>query len=263
MPEQRSRRTVPPGSFRAPPVFARVCQRVAGVAPRREDLERLYIAAHTLSGTSASYGFPQFSEIAGEDRAHLPIRAERHARRGHARSAHRISIRRHFVARNRLARNQRHRQRKRRRHRLLQGALSLRVSSGPAPRFRRRCRRRCGKSQPKNPLAERTGSYSSTHLPLDDEVGPEILEFFQPEAEEHLQVVSECLISLEGNTNAEEINRLFRAIHTVKGSAAQVGLKRLGAIAHRVEDLIGRLRDGEIEPQRRCRRSSASNPSTY
>jgi len=50
------------------------------------------------------------------------------------------------------------------------------------------------------------------------------------------------------NNNPEEINKLFRAIHTVKGSAAQVGLKRLGGIAHRVEDLIGRLRDGEIEP---------------
>jgi len=36
------------------------------VAPRREDLERLYIAAHTLSGTSASYGFPKFSEVAGK-----------------------------------------------------------------------------------------------------------------------------------------------------------------------------------------------------
>src|SRR5260370_9112347 len=34
--------------------------------PRREDLERLYISAHTLSGTSASYGFPRFSEIAGK-----------------------------------------------------------------------------------------------------------------------------------------------------------------------------------------------------
>ncbi len=36
------------------------------VDPRREDLERLYISAHTLSGTSASYGFPRFSEIAGK-----------------------------------------------------------------------------------------------------------------------------------------------------------------------------------------------------
>src|SRR2546427_9630973 len=95
--------------------------------------------------------------------------------------------------------------------------------------------------------APATGSYFDA-LPTDDEVPDEILEFFQPEAEEHLQVVSDCLISLEGNNNPEEINKLFRAIHTVKGSAAQVGLKRLGAIAHRVEDLIGRLRDGEIEP---------------
>src|SRR4029077_13280956 len=35
--------------------------------------------------------------------------------------------------------------------------------------------------------------------------------------------------------------------HTVKGSAAQVGLRRLGGIAHRVGGLIGRLRDGEIQ----------------
>src|SRR5437660_12583098 len=36
------------------------------VEPRHEDLERLYISAHTLSGTSASYGFPRVSEIAGK-----------------------------------------------------------------------------------------------------------------------------------------------------------------------------------------------------
>ena len=41
---------------------------------------------------------------------------------------------------------------------------------------------------------------------------------------------------------------LFRSIHTVKGSAAQVGLARLSAIAHRVEDLIGELRDGRLQP---------------
>src|SRR6202158_1823908 len=36
------------------------------ITPRREDMERLYIAAHTLGGTSASYGFPRFSEVAGK-----------------------------------------------------------------------------------------------------------------------------------------------------------------------------------------------------
>src|SRR5580693_6849060 len=29
-------------------------------------MERLFIAAHTLKGTSASYGFPRFSEVAGK-----------------------------------------------------------------------------------------------------------------------------------------------------------------------------------------------------
>src|SRR3984957_12879879 len=40
------------------------------ISPRREDLERLYISAHRLSGTSASYGFPRFSEI-GAKLAHV------------------------------------------------------------------------------------------------------------------------------------------------------------------------------------------------
>ena len=31
-----------------------------------EDLERLYISAHTLAGTSASYGYPLFSEVSGK-----------------------------------------------------------------------------------------------------------------------------------------------------------------------------------------------------
>lgn len=85
-------------------------------------------------------------------------------------------------------------------------------------------------------------------LAPDGEVPDEILEFFVPEAEEHLQIVQDCLLALEANPNAEDIHRLFRAMHTVKGSAAQVGLQRISRVAHRAEDLIGRLRDGELQP---------------
>ncbi len=85
-------------------------------------------------------------------------------------------------------------------------------------------------------------------LPEDDQVPAEILEFFVAEAEEHLQVVTQCLLWLETSPSQEQINRLSRAIHTVKGSAAQVGLHRIAHVAHRVEDLIGRLRDGELRP---------------
>jgi chemosensory pili system protein ChpA (sensor histidine kinase/response regulator) len=85
-------------------------------------------------------------------------------------------------------------------------------------------------------------------LAPDDEVPAEVLEFFVPEVEEHIQAVTDCLLSLEANPNPEDIHRLFRAIHTIKGSAAQVGLHRISRVAHRAEDLIGRLRDGELRP---------------
>jgi chemosensory pili system protein ChpA (sensor histidine kinase/response regulator) len=86
-------------------------------------------------------------------------------------------------------------------------------------------------------------------LPLDGEIPQEVLEFFIPEAEEHLQVVTECLLSLEANPQAnEDIHRLFRAIHTVKGAAAQVGWRRIAHVAHRAEDLVGRVRDGLLRP---------------
>src|SRR6185369_11183071 len=88
-------------------------------------------------------------------------------------------------------------------------------------------------------------------LPVDDELPAEILEFFVPEVEEHMQAVTECLLSLEANGNPEDINRLFRAMHTIKGSAAQVGLSRISTIAHRAEDLVGRIRDGELKPSAR------------
>jgi len=85
-------------------------------------------------------------------------------------------------------------------------------------------------------------------LEPDEELPAEVLEFFIPEVEEHLQVVTDCLLALEANSNAEDINRLFRAMHTIKGSAAQVGAQRIATVAHRAEDLVGRLRDGELKP---------------
>ena len=220
------------------------------ISPRREDLERLYISAHTLSGTSASYGFPRFSEI-GAKLAHVfqyalnaPLGDDLHGPLTEFLSDG-ISL---------LETD------------LLEISDTGKESVDDIAAFKERYRfafpteppplnypqSQAGGEPPKasakeTVVAAATGSYFDA-LPADDEVAGEILEFFQPEAEEHLQVVSDCLISLEGNNNPEEINKLFRAIHTVKGSAAQVGLSRLGAIAHRVEDLIGRLRDGELEP---------------
>jgi chemosensory pili system protein ChpA (sensor histidine kinase/response regulator) len=220
------------------------------IGPRHEDLERLYIAAHTLGGTSASYEFPGFAEIASKlahvfqyamnatlgDDLHGPLAEflsdaisllETDLLEISDKGAETIDEIRAFKERYSFAFPEAATK--------TTYALPSLTADSVAPSINEGTR------------ASVTGSYFDL-LPPDDEVPNEILEFFQPEAEEHLQIVSDCLISLEGNNNPEEINKLFRAIHTLKGSAAQVGLKRLGAIAHRVEDLIGRLRDGEIEP---------------
>jgi chemosensory pili system protein ChpA (sensor histidine kinase/response regulator) len=220
------------------------------ISPRREDLERLYISAHTLSGTSASYGFPRFSEI-GAKLAHV-FQYALNASLGddlHGPLTEFLSDGISLLETD-----------------LLEISDTGKESVDDIAAFKERYRFAFPTEPPplnypqpqayaeparasakETVVSAATGSYFDA-LPADDEVANEILEFFQPEAEEHLQVVSDCLISLEGNNNPEEINKLFRAIHTVKGSAAQVGLSRLGAIAHRVEDLIGRLRDGELEP---------------
>ena len=223
------------------------------VTPRREDMERLYISAHTLSGTSASYGFPRFSEVAAKlshvfqyalnaplgDDLHGPLTEflsdgisllETSLLEISDTGQENVEDVAVFKERYRFAFPTEP-------PRLNLGMQHREQQAPAASEF----------GEPEVIQTGLTGSYFDA-LPADDEVGDEILEFFQPEAEEHLQIVSDCLLSLEGNNNAEEVNRLFRAIHTVKGSAAQVGLKRLGGIAHRVEDLIGRLRDGEIQP---------------
>jgi chemosensory pili system protein ChpA (sensor histidine kinase/response regulator) len=214
--------------------------------PRSDELERLYIAAHTLCGTSGTYGFPLFSEIAGKlahvfqyamnatlgDDIHGPLTEFLNDAISVLEAdileinSSGIELVDDFAA--------------------FKERYSFAFQSAPRPHYTYEAT-----EEPAPETAQESREPSVSYfdsLPQDGEVPDEILEFFVPEAEEHLQIVQECLLSLEGNSNPEEINRLFRSIHTIKGSAAQVGLHRISAIAHRVEDLIGRLRDGELRP---------------
>ncbi len=224
------------------------------VSPRHEDMERLYIAAHTLKGTSASYGFPRFSEVAGK-LAHVfqyalnaPLGDDLHGPLTEFLSDGISLLETSLIEISDTGEENvedvaAFKERYRFAFPVEPPPLNLSETQTELPALEPQFF-----SEPAEPAnTGLTGSYFDA-LPADDEVPDEIHEFFQPEAEEHLQVVGDCLLSLEGNNNPDDINRLFRAIHTVKGSAAQVGLRRLGAIAHRVEDLIGRLRDGAIQP---------------
>ncbi|MHB8482460.1 MAG: chemotaxis protein CheA [Nitrospiria bacterium] len=79
-----------------------------------------------------------------------------------------------------------------------------------------------------------------------------LLKDFIVEAEEIIETVDQNLYLLASeNNNGEEpspsvIHSLFRAVHTLKGSAGMVGLTPLASLSHRMEDMLDRLRLGKL-----------------
>ncbi len=78
---------------------------------------------------------------------------------------------------------------------------------------------------------------------------PSLIEEFVEESREHLQIVEADFLKLEKTDEmpkCEVINRIFRAVHTIKGSAGFLGLVRIGELAHRMETLLAMVRDGAM-----------------
>src|SRR5207245_10928423 len=76
----------------------------------------------------------------------------------------------------------------------------------------------------------------------------EILEYFAPEAQEYLEAISSCLLKMEKDpTNKETIQRLFRAAHTLKGSAYTVGFQAIGDLTHHMEDIMSAIHKGKVQ----------------
>jgi len=72
-----------------------------------------------------------------------------------------------------------------------------------------------------------------------------IIEFFLVEAGEHLQNLNNGLLALEKESgNRAIIDELFRAAHTLKGSAAMMGFQGVSDVAHKAEDMLGQFRSG-------------------
>jgi chemosensory pili system protein ChpA (sensor histidine kinase/response regulator) len=213
--------------------------------PQPAELQRLYISAHTLCGSAGSYGFILFSEVAAK-MAHI-FQYAMNAAIGpdiHGPLTEFLSDGIAVLESD-----------------LLQISSTGEETAEEVAAFKQRYSfafQQVAAEPEAAPCAPEDSAHVADSasdpgvyfdlLPADGEMPEDILEFFIPEAEEHLQIVTECLLSLEAQPNPAEVHRLFRSIHTVKGSAAQVGLHRISAVAHRVEDLIGRLRDGAIEP---------------
>ncbi len=78
------------------------------------------------------------------------------------------------------------------------------------------------------------------------ELDAEVMSFFAPEAQEYIETIEASLLRLEKQPNdAETIHKLFRAAHTLKGSAFTVGFQCIGDLTHHVENFMGAVREGK------------------
>jgi two-component system chemotaxis sensor kinase CheA len=70
---------------------------------------------------------------------------------------------------------------------------------------------------------------------------------FLIESHENLDQLDTDLVGLEkAAAPGEALGRIFRTLHTIKGSCSFLGFPRLEATAHAGENLLGKLRDGKL-----------------
>ncbi len=80
---------------------------------------------------------------------------------------------------------------------------------------------------------------------LDDE----IYLLFLEESQEHLEDIETDLLEMEDqreNLDSDLVNKIFRAVHTVKGGSGFFGLTKIQSLAHAMENLLGMVRNGDL-----------------
>ena len=75
-----------------------------------------------------------------------------------------------------------------------------------------------------------------------------ILHDFLIEADELVEQIDHDLVELEdSHEDLELLNKIFRAVHTIKGSSSFLDLENITSTAHQAEDILNKLRKGEIK----------------
>ncbi|MGB0129338.1 MAG: chemotaxis protein CheW [Rhodocyclaceae bacterium] len=72
-------------------------------------------------------------------------------------------------------------------------------------------------------------------------------QVFFEEAQEHLANMEGQLLELDlGAPDAEQLNAIFRAAHSIKGGAATFGFQDMAEVTHVLETMLDRVRKGEL-----------------
>ncbi len=88
-------------------------------------------------------------------------------------------------------------------------------------------------------------------MPLTFDLQPGDDRLFTDESLEQIERIEQGLLTLERGIDGGVVNEVFRAAHTLKGSAATIGHRRMAELTHAMEDLFGAFRSGtlhEVKP---------------
>ncbi|WP_068858943.1 chemotaxis protein CheA [Perlucidibaca aquatica] len=84
-------------------------------------------------------------------------------------------------------------------------------------------------------------------MSFDDDLSEFHAIFFE-EAAEHLASLETLLLSLDLNQpDSEKLNAIFRAAHSIKGSASTFGFPDMASVTHDLETLLDRVRKQELQ----------------
>ncbi len=79
----------------------------------------------------------------------------------------------------------------------------------------------------------------------------DLLTAFVEEALEHLSSIETDFLAIEKsgkNIDSPRVNKVFRAAHSIKGGAGFIGLKQINALSHKMETVLGLIRNGKLIP---------------
>lgn len=72
------------------------------------------------------------------------------------------------------------------------------------------------------------------------------IEAFVQEANDILETLEDQLLELEGSSDPAQVDAVFRALHTIKGSGSMFGFTRLSQFTHHFETAFDLIREGKL-----------------
>ncbi len=84
--------------------------------------------------------------------------------------------------------------------------------------------------------------------PLQFDLDDDDLRLFCEETEEQIELLDTSLVKLDGEPDFDLVQQIFRAAHTLKGSSATIGHKKMASLTHAMETVLDAVRQGSRRP---------------